>query len=127
MGRRTKEERRPKLFHHRPGPGGGQGADRAPDPEAWAKLVADEAAPRILDEAIGRLTALSSFDASAIETELKGLCAALELKPRQAFLPIRIGIAGSTVAPGLYESIAFLGRDEALARLQRARTAVGES
>ena len=101
--------------------------DRAPDPEAWAKLVADAAAPRILDEAIGRLTALSSFDASAIETELKGLCAALELKPRQAFLPIRIGIAGSTVAPGLYESIAFLGRDEALARLQRARTAVGES
>ncbi len=52
------------------------------------------------------------------------VCEQLELKPRQAFLPIRIAIAGSTVAPGLYESIAFLGPDLAFTRLDRARAAV---
>ena len=98
---------------------------REPDVEAWQKLLGDEQAPRILDEAAARLTELGDFNAAAIETTLKALCEVLELKPRQAFGAIRIAISGSTVAPGLYESIAFLGRETALARLERARTAVG--
>jgi glutamyl-tRNA synthetase len=42
------------------------------------------------------------------------------LKPRQAFAPIRVAVTGSTVSPGLFESIELLGRDEALARLDAA-------
>jgi glutamyl-tRNA synthetase len=78
----------------------------------------------VLDAAITMLTAISSFTPSAIEGALRGICDLLDLKPKHAFTPIRIAITGSTVAPGLYESIAFLGREQALARLQRARAAV---
>ncbi|MGI9116522.1 MAG: glutamate--tRNA ligase, partial [Gaiellales bacterium] len=98
--------------------------DRAPDPAAWQKLRDDGDAPRVLDAALAALRGLDGFDAEAVETALRGVCEQLELKPKQAFTPIRIAIAGSTVAPGLYESIAFLGRDAALARLERARAAV---
>jgi glutamyl-tRNA synthetase len=41
----------------------------------------------------------------------------LELKPRQAFAPVRLAVTGSKVSPGLFESIALLGREETLRRL----------
>ena len=98
--------------------------DREPDPEAWARLGQDPNAPAVLDAATAALRDLEPFGAEQVEAVLRGVCEALELKPRQAFQPIRIAIAGSTVAAGLYESIAFLGRDETLRRLARARAAV---
>ena len=98
--------------------------DRAADPDAWAKLQADEHAARVLDASIAGLGAIMAFTPEAVEQTLRGVCDAVGLKPKQAFLPVRIAIAGSTVAAGLFESIAFLGRDESLRRLQRARDAV---
>ena len=97
--------------------------DRDPDPAAWEKLRADAEAPRVLDAAIAALGD-GGFTAEDVETALRGVCESLGLKPKQAFAPIRIAIAGSTVSAGLFESIALLGRDEALRRLQRARAAV---
>ena len=35
----------------------------------------------------------------------------LELKPREAFQPIRVAVTGSKVSPGLFESIELLGRE----------------
>ena len=98
--------------------------DREPDPVAWEKLKADENAPKVLDAAITMLGAIAQFSPDAIEGSLRSICDLLGLKPKNAFTPIRIAVTGSTVAPGLYESIAFLGRDETLARLQRARAAL---
>jgi len=97
---------------------------REPDAESWQKLLSDENAARILDAASTRLGSLTAFDAESVESALRAVCEELEMKPRQAFLPIRIAIAGSTVAAGLYESIGFLGRDATLERLVRARAAV---
>ena len=98
--------------------------DREPDPVAWEKLKADDNAPKVLDAAITMLDASAVFTPDAVEGSLRSICDLLDLKPKHAFTPIRIAITGSTVAPGLYESIAFLGRDEALARLRRARAAL---
>jgi glutamyl-tRNA synthetase len=47
----------------------------------------------------------------------------LGLKPRQAFQPIRVAVTGSTVSPGLFESLELLGRDESLDRIRRAADA----
>ena len=41
-------------------------------------------------------------------------------KPGKVFQPVRVAIAGSTVSPGIFESLALLGRDEALARIDVA-------
>jgi glutamyl-tRNA synthetase len=66
------------------------------------------------------LTSLEPFEAAAIEAVLREAAARLELKPRQAFQPIRIAVTGSKVSPGLFESIELLGRETTLSRLRAA-------
>ena len=57
------------------------------------------------------------FEAPAIEAALRSMAERLELKPRDAFQPIRIAVTGSKISPGLFESLELLGKEEALARL----------
>ena len=66
------------------------------------------------------LEGVDEFNAERIEAELRAYAERLGLKPRQAFQPIRVAVTGSTVSPGLFESIELLGRDETLARLSAA-------
>jgi len=86
----------------------------APDP-----VLLDGSAP-VLAEARETLAGVDPFTAEQIEAELRSLAERLELKPRQAFQPIRLAVTGSTISPGLFESIELLGRDETLARLSAA-------
>ena len=85
-----------------------------PDPEVLAP------AREILSEAQETLARVEPFQAERIEAELRAMCARLGLKPRRALQPIRVAVTGSTVSPGLFETIELLGRDEALARLAAA-------
>jgi glutamyl-tRNA synthetase len=79
----------------------------------------DGSAP-LLGEAREALAGVEPFDAERIEEALRALAGRLGLKPRQAFQPIRVAVTGSTVSPGLFESIELLGREETLARLAAA-------
>jgi glutamyl-tRNA synthetase len=63
---------------------------------------------------------VAPFTADRIEAQLRALAERLQLKPRQAFQPIRVAVTGSTISPGLFESIELLGREETLARLSAA-------
>jgi glutamyl-tRNA synthetase len=85
--------------------------DGAPKPD---RLLLD---PEILKAAREALTATEPFEAERIEQALRSMADRLGLKPRQAFQPVRVAVTGSTVSPGLFESLELLGKDEALARL----------
>jgi glutamyl-tRNA synthetase len=89
--------------------------DVAPDPS-----LLDE---RILVAAEPALTEVDPWTAAEIEGALKRLCDDLGEKPRAVYLPIRVAVTGSRVSPGLYESLALLGRDESLGRLRWAAAA----
>jgi glutamyl-tRNA synthetase len=86
--------------------------DVTPDPS-----LLDE---RVLEAAAATLADVEPFDAVTIEQALRELAARLELKPREAFQPIRVAVTGSKVSPGLFESIELLGREKSLARLNGA-------
>ena len=73
---------------------------------------------RVLGEAAEILERLDPFDAGTIEAALRQLAERLELKPREAFQPIRVAVTGSKVSPGLFESIELLGRETSVARLR---------
>jgi glutamyl-tRNA synthetase len=75
---------------------------------------------RVLDAAAAALVEVEPFDAVTIEQALRELAERLELKPREAFQPIRVAVTGSKVSPGLFESIELLGREKSLARLNGA-------
>ena len=91
--------------------------DVQPDPS-----LVDGSGP-VLAEAESALAGLEPFDAESIERELRGLAERLELKPREAFQPIRVAVTGSKVSPGLFESLELLGRERSLRRLRAARAA----
>jgi glutamyl-tRNA synthetase len=75
---------------------------------------------RLVGAAADRLEQLPTWDATAIEDDLRGLVEELGEKPRTAFAPIRLAVTGSKISPGLFESLELLGRDESLRRLRAA-------
>lgn len=94
------------------------------DPAAATKNLGPDAAP-VLDAAIEALTALTTWTTADVEATLKdALIEKLELKPRKAFAPVRVGVTGSHISPPLYESMELLGRERTLARLAAARTRI---
>jgi glutamyl/glutaminyl-tRNA synthetase len=44
----------------------------------------------------------------------------LGVKPKDVFQPVRVAISGTTVSPGIFESVATLGRQETLDRVETA-------
>jgi glutamyl-tRNA synthetase len=83
----------------------------------------DDQGRQLLAAAADALATAEPFDAERIEQALRGVADGLGLKPRQAFQPIRVAITGSTVSPGLFESLELLGRDASLNRIRRAADA----
>jgi glutamyl-tRNA synthetase len=82
----------------------------------------DGSAP-LLEEAERALADVEPFAAEPIEASLRSLAERLQLKPREAFQPIRVAVTGSKISPGLFESLELLGREQTLARLRSARSA----
>ncbi|MFZ2240523.1 MAG: glutamate--tRNA ligase [Gordonia amarae] len=90
------------------------------DEKSAAKNLGADAAP-VLDAAVAALES-ADWITDAIQAALQAaLVDGLELKPRKAFGPVRVGVTGSAVSPPLFESMELLGRDKTLARLRSAR------
>jgi glutamyl-tRNA synthetase len=79
-----------------------------------------DGAAAVLGPAREALADVEPFTAERIEAALRGVAERLELSPRKAFQPIRVAVTGSTVSPGLFESLELLGKERALARLSAA-------
>jgi glutamyl-tRNA synthetase len=79
--------------------------------------------PDVLRQTFAALEGVAEWTAPAIEAELRGLAEGLDLKPAQAFQPIRVAVTGSKISPGLFESLELLGREETLRRLRYAADA----
>ena len=89
------------------------------DPKAWEKVMGDGAADR-LSAVRTALAEVDPFTVEAIEASLRGIVERLDMKPRELFQPLRVAIAGTTVSPGIFESVAALGREETLSRVDAA-------
>jgi glutamyl-tRNA synthetase len=92
---------------------------RETDPAAWDKVMKDGAAER-LEKAREALASAEPFDVEHVEEALRGVVEDTGAKPKDVFQPVRVAIAGTTVSPGIFESVAALGRDEALSRIDDA-------
>ncbi|HET8639405.1 MAG TPA: glutamate--tRNA ligase [Solirubrobacterales bacterium] len=95
------------------------------DPKAWAKVMKDGARP-LLDAARTALAEAGGFDAAAIEEALAPVLERCEVKPGKLYQPIRVAITGTTVSPGIFESVAALGREQALERIDAAIARLGD-
>ncbi|MGH2916172.1 MAG: glutamate--tRNA ligase [Solirubrobacteraceae bacterium] len=90
------------------------------DPVAFDKTVRREGGIEALTAAREALAQAQPFDVETIEAALRAVVARLDTKPARVFQPVRVAIAGQTVSPGIFESLALLGRGNALARIDTA-------
>jgi len=80
----------------------------------------DERGRALLAEVRQALAGLEDFDQQDIERALEGLIAERGVKPREVYQPLRVAITGTTVSPGIFESVALLGRERTLGRIDDA-------
>jgi glutamyl/glutaminyl-tRNA synthetase len=73
-----------------------------------------------LADAREALAASDGFDEAAVEGALSRVIERRGAKPREVYQPLRVAISGSTISPGMFESLALIGRTEALSRIDRA-------
>jgi glutamyl-tRNA synthetase len=67
-----------------------------------------------------RLEGLDEWRHEDIDRLLRTIQEEQQLSSRQAFMPIRAAISGSTVSPPLFESMELLGRERTLERIRKA-------
>jgi glutamyl-tRNA synthetase len=89
------------------------------DRQAWDKVMKDGVQP-LLGAAREALGAAEGFDPGTVESVLSPLPERLGVKPGKLYQPIRVAITGSTVSPGIFESLAALGSERSLARIDAA-------
>jgi glutamyl-tRNA synthetase len=95
------------------------------DPAAFEKTIATDGGAETLRAARAALAQAEPFDPQTIETALRQIVEARGVKPGKVFQPVRVAIAGQTISPGIFESVALLGRDETLARIDAALRRAG--
>jgi glutamyl-tRNA synthetase len=88
------------------------------DEKAWRKVMTD--ALPALQAAREALAAAPGFSPEELEAALTPLVDQLGVKPGEIFQPLRVAITGTTVSPGIFESLSVLGREESLARIDAA-------
>jgi glutamyl-tRNA synthetase len=93
-------------------------ARRVPLPfDAKANAQLTDAARATLREVAVALAA-TDFSQAAIDGALRATAERLSLKLGQVAQPLRAALTGSTVSPGIDATLAALGREEALARIE---------
>jgi len=89
------------------------------DPDA-AKLLTEQSRAW-LGQVRDRLAVVEVFDAVQTEAACRAFVEENGLKAKAVFQPIRVAVTGRTVSPPLFESMALLGREKTLRRLDSVR------
>jgi glutamyl-tRNA synthetase len=92
----------------------------ADDPAAVEKVLCRDGGMETLQAARDALAQADPFTVENVEGVLRGVVEGQGAKPAKVFQPVRVAIAGTTVSPGIFESVTLLGKDETLARIDRA-------
>ena len=91
----------------------------ADDAAARAKWLAGEGRAALV-QAREALAQADPWDVDGLERALTAVVEARGAKPKQVYQPIRVALAGTTVSPGIFETLDVLGRDESLKRIDAA-------
>ena len=91
----------------------------ADDPAARERWLGAEGLAA-LAAARDALAATEAFDVPSIEAALTAVVERLGCKPRDVYQPLRVALAGRPVSPGIFETVAVLGRETTLARIDAA-------
>ena len=89
------------------------------EPEAIEKHLSSPDLATHLTALVAALDAATAFDEAQVEAAVRGTAAARGLKAGALIHATRVAVTGRTQSPGLFEVLAWLGRDRTRARLLR--------
>jgi glutamyl-tRNA synthetase len=89
------------------------------DPKARERWLGEDGRAALAD-ARAALSELDSFDEAGVGEALSAVVERRACKPREVYQPLRVALTGSTISPGIFESVALLGREQTLARIDAA-------
>ena len=92
------------------------------DEKSWEKVMTKDGVADILTAASDRLGRLAPWTAEGIENELRAMLAEMEIGVGKGLQPMRVAVTGSSVSPPLFESMAVLGQETTVARLDSVRS-----
>jgi glutamyl-tRNA synthetase len=87
------------------------------EPKAAAALTAEA---RLMLREVGAALSETDFSVAQIDAALRAFAERTGLKLGQVAQPLRAALTGSTVSPGIDVTLAALGRDESLRRIEAA-------
>ena len=90
------------------------------EPEEFQKQFGKEFVQENFGELRDRLAALPEWNEASTEEAIRGLAAEKEKGARHLIHPLRFATTGRTVSAGLFETLALLGRERALLRMDKA-------
>ncbi len=94
------------------------------DEKAFQKRVAKEGAPELLRGFREELERVEPFDAQTLESCLRRFVEREGIKIGDLVHPLRVAVTGKPVGFGLFETLAILGRQRCLARVDRTLSQV---
>ena len=68
----------------------------------------------------GRISRLDIFDAASLEKVFRDLVAELGIQASELVHPVRVALTGKTIGPGLFDTMAILGKEKTVQRLREA-------
>jgi glutamyl-tRNA synthetase len=80
----------------------------------------DERGRETLTQVRAALEQAGGFTEDEVQEALTGVQQRLGVKPREVYQPLRVALAGTAISPGIFESVALLGREETLRRIDAA-------
>ena len=88
------------------------------DPRARDKILGKDGAIDNLAAVRSALAELPEpWTTEAVEGALAPVVERLGVKAGQLYQPLRVALTGTTISPGIFETVSVLGRDESLARI----------
>lgn len=92
-----------------------------------SRKTTPEAAVVQLDETIATLNAVEDWKAEHLETAIRQLQEKHEYKKSQYFMMVRIAVTGREATPPLFDTIATLGKERTIQRLEHAKHLLSEA
>ncbi|HEX3911577.1 MAG TPA: glutamate--tRNA ligase [Solirubrobacteraceae bacterium] len=89
------------------------------DPKARERWLGEQGRAR-LTQVRAALAELEGFEQAEVESALEALIEREGVKPREVYQPLRVALCGTTISPGIFESVTLLGREQTLRRIDAA-------
>jgi glutamyl-tRNA synthetase len=90
------------------------------DESSWDKVMSKDGVIDIIIAAVKRLDLIDDWQPETIETGLREMLERMGIGTGKGLQPLRVAVTGSSISPPLFESMAALGKEKTLHRLDRA-------